>query len=142
MAPFRAFDPSCIELRTFPGWDIKTVLFREVEDNLRLLRKESGLSSMAIHHLCSHLKAFYRWLVDRVVIKPDQAPRFPEVGFGIGWRKITDKATQDKILEEVWWIGEKMTPRALSAIFLCSCNVTLARTTTGPTKKGGPTSVD
>jgi integrase len=109
----------------FGDRNVKSIRYAELDDYLLELRKRSGLSSKTIYNLFAHLRNFYRWLVDRDEIKADQVPKFPDVGFEIGWRKTTDKQTQERVLEEVWRICEKKTPRAWFAIFLCSCNVNI-----------------
>jgi integrase len=109
----------------FGDRNVKDIRYADLDDYLRELKKTSGLSSKTIHNLFSHLHGFWQWLIDREEIRADQVPRFPRVAFELGWRKTTDKATQQAILDKVWDICHEKTPRAWFAIFLCSSNVNI-----------------
>ncbi len=78
--------------------NVKEIGYAQVEDFLLGIE---NVSSKTRYNIRSNLHAFFRWLVKRRVLRPDQMPEFPEVSFELGWRKTIDMATQDAILEEV-----------------------------------------
>jgi len=48
------------------------------------------------------IKNFFRWyLVEEEILQPYQLPRFPKIEYEMGWRKLVDWETQDKILEHL-----------------------------------------
>jgi integrase len=112
-------------IERFANVNVKEIRFAELQDFLRDLRKNSGLSGKTIHNLFSHLHNFWVWLVDREEIRSDQMPKFPEIHYEMGWRKTTDKDTQELILSEIWNLCRDKTPRAYFAILLCSSNVNI-----------------
>jgi len=65
----------------------------------------------------SCLHDFWVWLRKRKIITLQQFPEFPEISFELGFRKLVDKETQEKILDEIYsrtyhinpkiWLGIK-----------------------------------
>jgi len=97
---------------TFGLTNIKTIGYGQIEDFLLGIEH---ISSKTRYNIRSNLHAFFRWLVKRRVLRPDQMPEFPEVQFELGWRKTIEMPTQDAILEEVRKLTE-YNPRIFIAI--------------------------
>ena len=108
--------------------NIKDIRYAELEDFLGaktdraraiLSHHKTGLpvSAKTRANIKATLHHFWVWLRKRQVLRLDQIPEFPDVGFELGWRKLVDKATQQKITDEVYrlakpvnikiWIGIK-----------------------------------
>ncbi|MCE5336450.1 MAG: hypothetical protein LLG06_17870 [Desulfobacteraceae bacterium] len=83
---------------TFGFTNIKSIGYGEIEDFILGIE---NVSSKTRYNIKSNLHAFFKWLVKRRVLRPDQMPEFPEISFELGWRKTIDVSTQDAILEEV-----------------------------------------
>lgn len=84
--------------------NIKHIGYADLEDFLFQLPED--LAGKTKHNIFASLHAFWIWLKKRQVLRLDQIPEFPEVEFELGWRKLVDKATQQKILEEVRRLAE------------------------------------
>ncbi len=80
--------------------NVKAISFADIEDLLNHLQ-DRGLSSYYRKHIRDTLRAFFRWLVARREIRPEQMPEFPNVRYAMAYRKIIDKETQERILEEI-----------------------------------------
>jgi integrase len=78
--------------------NIKEIGYGQIED---FLIGVENISSKTRYNIKSNLHAFFRWLVKRRVLRPEQMPEFPEVQFELGWRKTIEMTTQDAILEEI-----------------------------------------
>jgi len=90
--------------------NIKSIRYGEIEDFLN----KQKVSDKTKSNMKSCLHSFFRWLNRREKIA---MPDFPEIGFELGFRKIIDKETQQKIIEELYrqtskinikiWLGIK-----------------------------------
>jgi len=81
--------------------NIKLIGYAEIEDFLLA----QDVSSKTRANIRSCLHDFWIWLRKRRVLRPDQFPEFPEVSFELGYRKIIDRVTQERILAEVYRIS-------------------------------------
>jgi integrase len=107
----------------FGNRNVKELNYGDLEDFFLHLKKDSGLASKTIYNLRGHLHNFWEWLCKRKEIPRDLMPEFPEISFEMGWRRTLDKTTQESVLDEIWEITRKKTPRAWFAILLLSSNV-------------------
>ena len=91
----------------FQGKNIKTIGYADLEDFL-LAKTEyakqivGNLSAKTRANIKATLHAFWEWLKKREVIRPEQMPNFPSVDYTLRWRRIVDKETQQKILDEIY----------------------------------------
>jgi integrase len=90
--------------------NIKLIGYAEIEDFILA----QDISAKTRHNLRSALNSFFDWLVKRKVITAAERPELPDCSFELGWRKIVDKKTQEKILAEIKriapervWLGIK-----------------------------------
>ncbi|MEJ5359903.1 MAG: tyrosine-type recombinase/integrase [Desulfobacterales bacterium] len=90
--------------------NVKTITYADIEDLLNRLQ-DAGLSSYYRKHIRDTLRAFFRWLVARREIRHEQMPEFPLVRYSMAYRKIIDKDTQERILEEIRRATYKENPR-------------------------------
>jgi len=84
-------------------WDnrnVKTIGFADIA-NLITELTEMGLSSKYRKDIRDCVKMFYRWLWNCGEITYDQIPKIPTVKVHMAYRNIIDKATQERILEEI-----------------------------------------
>jgi integrase len=79
---------------------IKEITYGDIEDLLNSLQ-DAGKSSYYRKHIRDSIRQFFLWLIERREITHAQMPSFPTVRASIGYRKIIDKDTQDRILAEV-----------------------------------------
>lgn len=89
----------------FHNRNIKTIGYAELEDFIFHLPK--SLSGKTKKNILTTVHAFYVWLRKRKILRLDQFPEFPEVKYDLGWRRLVDKETQQKIIEEVKQITER-----------------------------------
>lgn len=98
--------------------NVKEIQYGEIED---FLLAQKDLSSKTRHNLKSVLHDYFRWLVRRRVIRPDEMPEFPELTFQLGTRKTIDKATQEAILAEIHRLSWHKNPRVYVGVkWLCT----------------------
>jgi len=79
--------------------NVKTISFGDIQDFLFGEKFKSDKTRADARSFINH---FFDWMVDREDIKK---PKIPKVKFELGWRKITDLDTQDKVLAEVYRIA-------------------------------------
>jgi hypothetical protein len=77
--------------------NVKSIGYAEIEDFLYAQK----VSDKTRANIKSCLHDFFTWLKRRKVITIQQFPEFPEIDFELGWRKIVDIETQQKIIAEV-----------------------------------------
>lgn len=77
--------------------NVKDIGFVEIQAHL--LNLTVGMRTKA--HVKSFLHTFWEWLIDCGTIKREQKPKFPRIEFKLGYRKIVDKETQQRILDRV-----------------------------------------
>jgi integrase len=104
----------------FQDQNVKDIGYAELDDFFFSL---GHLKSKTIYNIRTNLHAFWTWLVKRQSIKRDQMPDFPVIKVELGWRKTINHETQKAILDEVYRICQKKTPRAWLAIALAASNV-------------------
>ena len=96
----------------FGNANIKNIQYGELEDFLlaktdrakAVLTNETTcrlVSAKTRANIKTTLHTFWSWLRLRRVLRSDQIPEFPEVPFDLGWRKLIDKNTQQRILDEI-----------------------------------------
>lgn len=97
--------------------NIKEIGFSEIEDFL-LSQKVSNKTKSNIK---SCFNSFWEWLVHRRIIIRSQFPEMPAVKYKLGYRKIVDKDTQNKIVDEVYKLTYHKNPRIWLGIkWLCT----------------------
>lgn len=84
-----------------------------------------GISEKTRHNHRSCLHDFFKSLVDDDVISIIQMPKFPDVPYELGYRKITDLETQGKIIEQVKALSFHINPKIWLGIELLSSYPTL-----------------
>ncbi|WP_176761215.1 tyrosine-type recombinase/integrase [Desulforhopalus singaporensis] len=87
--------------------NIKQIGYAEIEDFLF----SQKVSDKTRSNIKSCLHTFWTWLRKRRVITLQQFPEFPEIKFNLGFRKIIDKDTQEKIIDEVKRISYHRNPK-------------------------------
>jgi len=92
----------------FGNANIKAIGAGELEDFFACLRRSTDLSGKSLHNIRTTLHTFWGWVARRERI---EIPVFPEIRFTLGWRKIVDKDTQARIIEEVRSITRDVNPR-------------------------------
>lgn len=96
--------------------NIKELGEGEIED---FLFKDFGISDKTRHNYKSVLSAFWTWVVRREKRKSRlEMPVFPDIGYELGWRNITDVETQQAIVEEVKLISYDLNPRIWLGVML------------------------
>jgi len=105
--------------RHFAQTNVKAIGYAELEDYF-LLMKASDLSSKTRFNLRAQLHNFFKWLVRRKEIAPEQMPEFPEVAFDLALRNIIDKETQQTILDQIQADTFSRNPRIWLAIKWCA----------------------
>lgn len=78
--------------------NVKEIQYGEIED---FLLGQADLAAKTRNNIKSALSSFWTWLRKRRVITGQEVPEFPEVPFELGFRKLVDKETQQRIIEEV-----------------------------------------
>jgi integrase len=103
--------------KSFGNKNIKELGYGEIEDFLW----GQDVSDKTRANMKSALHDFWMWLRKRKVIRAHEVPEFPEVSFELGCRKVIDKETQEKILDEVYRITYNMNPKIWLGIkWLCT----------------------
>lgn len=88
--------------------NIKEIGYAEIED---FLFDQTDISDKTRSNIKSCLHDFWQWLKKRRILKASQMPDFPETPFVLGWRKIIDKETQERIIDEVHRISYHINPK-------------------------------
>jgi hypothetical protein len=89
------------------------------------------------------LNDFWKWMLQRQVITLAQMPIFPKIDFELGYRRITDMDTQEKIIQTVYEMTHGFNPKIWLGIDLLATYVNLrsqiseAVLETGVCKTGG-----
>jgi len=94
--------------RAIKGWgntNVKLLGFAELED---FIYSRDDISEKTRAHIKSYLHDFFKWIGDRYDIA---MPKFPKVTFELGWRNITDIATQQAIISEIRRISYDINPK-------------------------------
>ncbi|MBU2551835.1 MAG: tyrosine-type recombinase/integrase, partial [Proteobacteria bacterium] len=86
---------------------VKDIQYGDIEDFLLA----QDLSPKTRNNIKSALNSFWNWLRKRRLIKVEDIPEFPEVRFELRFRKLVDKETQRKILDEVKRISYEVNPK-------------------------------
>ena len=98
--------------------NVKEIQYGDIED---FLLEQAELSPKTRNNIKSALHSFWTWLRKRRVITAAEMPDFPEVPFELGYRKLVDKATQQRILDEVRRISWDVNPKIWLGIkWLCT----------------------
>jgi integrase len=84
--------------------NIKSIGYGEVEDFLH----SHDVSDKSKSNMKSGLHSFFKWVSRREKIP---MPEFQETPFELGWRKIIDKETQQRIINEVYRISYHFNPK-------------------------------
>ena len=104
--------------------NIKEIQYGDLEDFLfsqTLFGSSRPVSSKTRANMRSCLHDFWTWLLKRRVIALHEMPDFPEVSFELGMRKTIDKATQQRILDEIYRISFHINPKIWFGIrMLCT----------------------
>lgn len=87
--------------------NIKDIGYAEIQDFLF----SQNVSDKTRANIKSCLHTFWTWLRKRRLITLQQFPEFPEIKFTLGFRNIIDKATQEKIIDEVKRISYHRNPK-------------------------------
>ncbi len=85
----------------------------ELEDYIRGME---GISEKTRFNRCSQLHDFWKWCLDRDVITLAEFPKFPKITYYLGYRKITDWETQEKVISKVKEISFHINPKIWLAI--------------------------
>jgi integrase len=88
--------------------NIKSIGYAEIED---LLRGQKDISGKTKANMKSCLHDYWTWLRKRKIITHQQFPEFPETPYELGYRNITDIATQQKILQEIKRLTYHINPK-------------------------------
>ena len=97
--------------------NIKEIGYAEIEDFIL----EQNVSQKTRHNICSCLHDFWTWLLKRRVIKLHEFPEFPEIKYELRYRRVIDKETQERVLDEIWRISHKVNPKIWLGIkWLCT----------------------
>ncbi len=98
-------------VRAWGKTNIKLIGYAEIED----LIFSNKLSPKTRSNMRSCLHDFFSWAVKREGKRKGfpkiEMPEFPEITFELGWRKITDKETQEKIVDEVKRLSYSINPK-------------------------------
>lgn len=105
----------------FGDTSVKLIRYACLDD---FVRAQADLSSKTRHELLSALHCFWRWLVDREELRPEEMPKFPKVQVVMARRKTISKETQHAIIEEVKRISHE-NPRIGMAVLWLSTYVNL-----------------
>jgi integrase len=101
----------------FQQTNIKNVGYAEIEDFIFA----QPVSDKTKANLKSCLHDFWTWLRKRKVLKLNQMPEFPAISFELKFRKVIDKDTQERILDEIHRISFDFNPRIWLGIkWLCT----------------------
>jgi len=84
-----------------------------------------GISEKTRHNHRSCLHDFFKSLVDDDVISITQMPKFPDIPYELGYRKITDLETQGQIIDQIKTISYHINPKIWLGIELLSSYPTL-----------------
>ena len=99
----------------FQNRNVKDITFGDLEDFLFDNPDLKHLSNKSRHNIKSTLHTFWTWLCKRD--GNIKMPDFPDVSFELGWRKIIDKDTQDRILDKVRELSWDINPKIYIGIF-------------------------
>ncbi|MEE4602131.1 MAG: hypothetical protein V2J65_12695 [Desulfobacteraceae bacterium] len=98
--------------------NIKSIGYPEIED---LLDCQNDISGKTKANMKSCLHDFWTWLRKRKIITHQQFPEFPETPYELGYKNITDIATQQKILKEIERLTYHINPKIWLGIkWLCT----------------------
>ncbi len=89
---------------TWEQMNVKAIGYGEIEDFLH----SQNISDKTKSNMKSCLHSFFVWLKKREGIP---VPDFPETSFELGFRKIIDKETQEKIIDEVYKLTYQTNPK-------------------------------
>ncbi len=89
---------------TWEQMNVKTIGYGEIEDFLH----SQNVSDKTKSNMKSCLHSFFVWLKKRERIP---VPDFPETSFELGFRKIIDKDTQEKIIDEIYKLTYHTNPK-------------------------------
>ncbi len=89
---------------TWNQMNVKTIGYGEIEDFLH----SQNISDKTKSNMKSCLHSFFVWLKKREGIP---VPDFPETSFELGFRRIIDKETQEKIIDEVYRLTHHTNPK-------------------------------
>ncbi len=81
--------------------NIRQIGYGEIEDFL----KAQDVSKKTQANIRACLHGFWQWLRRRQTLALHELPEFPEVSYELGFRRIVDKETQQKIIDEVYRIS-------------------------------------
>ena len=91
----RGINQAC---KYFNDKNVKDFNGADIEDYLFSIK---NISEKTRYNKCSSLHDFWNWLLRRGVINMNQMPIFPKIDYDLGYRKIIDWETQQKIIDEV-----------------------------------------
>jgi integrase len=107
----------------FSDINVKQISDGDIEDFLYAEHKNSRtgkpISDKTRSELRSALHQFFSWVCRREKIP---MPTMPVIKFELGWRRIVDMDTQQKIISEVWRISGHINPRIWLGISVLSHN--------------------
>lgn len=106
----------------FQDRNVKEITGADIEDYLFSIE---GISEKTRANYKSRISDFWKWILRRQVINLSQMPIFPEIEFELGYRNITDMATQEAILKQVFDMTYGLNPKIWLGIDLLSKHVSL-----------------
>ena len=107
----------------FASKNVKAISTGDIEDFLYAdhLSAKTGeaVSDKTRSELRSAVHQFFKWVSRREKIP---MPEIPTIKFDVGWRRIVDLETQQKIIDEVWRTSGHINPRVWLGISILAHN--------------------
>jgi hypothetical protein len=91
----------------FQQTNIKEIGYAEIEDFIFA----QPVSDKTKANLKSCLHDYWTWLRKRKILKLSQMPEFPVISFELKFRKVIDKDTQERVLDEIHRISFGLNPK-------------------------------
>ena len=106
----------------FEDRNIKDITGADIDDYIYSIQ---NISEKTRANYLSRLSDFYKWILRRQVITLAQMPTFPKIDYELGYRKITDITTQEKIIQVVFDMTYDLNPKIWLGIDLLATYVNL-----------------
>ena len=98
----------------FGTTNLKDISGGMIDDYLFQLKQKNGMpiSDKTRSNHCSQLHDFWKWCLGRGnVITLAEFPQFPKIEYTLGYRKITDWETQEKVISKVKELSHHINPK-------------------------------
>lgn len=106
----------------FGDRNVKEINGADIEDYLYSIE---GITEKTRANYMSRVSDFWKWILRRQIINLAQMPVFPEIKYELGYRSITDMATQEAIIQQVFDMTYDLNPKIWLGIDLLASYVNL-----------------